>query len=114
LDFFLFMYDIQHCFICRLSDSTMAEDFGIEPRTVATTALAVRRTNHTDSQSARNTDMMTYLRHTSGDQDRATLIAQLINKHQEQKEAFLKVRSKRDRSVRLFFGIHPLYHNKKD
>ena len=30
-------------------------------------------------------------RHASADQDRATLIAQLINKHQEQKEAFLKV-----------------------
>ena len=30
-------------------------------------------------------------RHTSGDHDRATLIMQLINKHQEQKEAFLKV-----------------------
>ena len=30
-------------------------------------------------------------RHASADHDRATLIAQLINKHQEQKEAFLKV-----------------------
>jgi hypothetical protein len=44
LDFF--MYDIQHCFICRPSDSTVSEDAGIEPRTVATTALAVRRSNH--------------------------------------------------------------------
>jgi hypothetical protein len=44
------MYDIQHCFICRTSDSTVAEDAGIEPRTVATTALAVRRSN----QSARS------------------------------------------------------------
>ncbi len=26
--FFLFMYDIQHCFICRPSDSTMSEDAG--------------------------------------------------------------------------------------
>jgi hypothetical protein len=42
--FFLFMYDIQHCFICR--PSTVSEDAGIEPRTVATTALAVRRFNH--------------------------------------------------------------------
>jgi hypothetical protein len=41
---FLKMYDIQHCFICRLSDSTVSEDAGIEPRTVATAALAVRRT----------------------------------------------------------------------
>jgi hypothetical protein len=44
--FFLFMYDIQHCFICRPSDSTVSEDAGIKPRTVATTALAVRRSNH--------------------------------------------------------------------
>jgi hypothetical protein len=53
-DFFVFlnfMYDIQHCFICRPSDSTVPEDAGIEPRIVATTALvaylvAVRRSNH--------------------------------------------------------------------
>ncbi len=37
------MYLIQHCFICRPSDSTVSEDAGIEPRTVATFALAVRR-----------------------------------------------------------------------
>jgi hypothetical protein len=41
LDFF--MYDTQHCFICLPSDTTVSEDAGIEPRTVATTALAVRR-----------------------------------------------------------------------
>ncbi len=29
--FFLSMYDIQHCFICRPSDSTVSEDAGIEP-----------------------------------------------------------------------------------
>ncbi len=40
------MYCIQHCFICRPSDSTVSEDAGIEPRTVATSALAVRRSNH--------------------------------------------------------------------
>jgi len=45
--FSFFMYDIQHCFICRPSDSTVSEDARIEPRTVATTALAVRRSNHT-------------------------------------------------------------------
>ncbi len=39
------MYFIQHCFICRPSDSTVSEDAGIEPRTVATTALIVRRSN---------------------------------------------------------------------
>jgi hypothetical protein len=26
--FFFFMYDIQHCFICRPSDSTVSEDAG--------------------------------------------------------------------------------------
>ncbi len=34
------MYDIQHCFICRPSDSTVSENAG----TVATTAL--QRSNH--------------------------------------------------------------------
>jgi hypothetical protein len=35
--FFLFCsYNIQHCFICRPSDSTVPTDAGIEPRTVAT------------------------------------------------------------------------------
>jgi hypothetical protein len=43
---FLLIYDIQHCFICRLSDSTVSEDAGIEPRTVATMALVVRRSDH--------------------------------------------------------------------
>ncbi len=46
IGFLFFMYDIQHCFICSPSDFTMSEDAGIEPRTVATTALAVRRSNH--------------------------------------------------------------------
>ncbi len=40
------MYCIQHCFICRPSDSTASEDAGIEPRTVVTTALTVKRSNH--------------------------------------------------------------------
>ncbi len=40
------MYDIQHCFIYRPSDSTLSEDAGIEPGTVATTALTVRRSDH--------------------------------------------------------------------
>jgi hypothetical protein len=40
------MYCIQHCFICRPTDSTVSEDAGIEPRTVATSALSVRRSNH--------------------------------------------------------------------
>jgi len=52
-----FMYNIQHCFICHPSDSTVSEDAGIEPRTVATTALAVIRSNHSARsypQSARS------------------------------------------------------------
>ncbi len=36
-----FIYDIQHCYICRPSDSTVSKDAGIEPRTVATEALAL-------------------------------------------------------------------------
>jgi hypothetical protein len=44
--FYSFSYNIQHCFICRPSDSTVPTDAGIEPRTVATCALAVRRSNH--------------------------------------------------------------------
>jgi hypothetical protein len=43
LEIFLFIYDIQHCFICDPSDSTVSEDAGIEPRTVVTTALGFRR-----------------------------------------------------------------------
>ena len=37
------MYNIKHCCICR---PTVSEDAGIEPRTVATTTLTVRRSNH--------------------------------------------------------------------
>jgi hypothetical protein len=45
--FFLFLsYYIQHCFICRPSDFSVPTDAGIEPRTVATDALTVRRSNH--------------------------------------------------------------------
>ncbi len=44
--FLFFSYYIQHCFIFRPSDSTVPTDAGIEPRTVATSALAVRRSNH--------------------------------------------------------------------
>jgi hypothetical protein len=45
-DIFFFSYCIQHCFICRPSDSTVPTNAGIEPRTVATGALAVRHSNH--------------------------------------------------------------------
>jgi hypothetical protein len=44
--FGFFMYFIQHCFICRPSGFAVSEDAGIESRTVATLALAVRRSNH--------------------------------------------------------------------
>ncbi len=64
-DFFTFMYVIQHCFISRPADSivtggcwnrtqnscnfgtdSQTEDAGIEPRTLATLALTVKRSNH--------------------------------------------------------------------
>jgi len=44
--FVYFMYSIQHCFICRPSDSTVLADAGFEPRAVAKLALAARRSNH--------------------------------------------------------------------
>jgi hypothetical protein len=40
-----FVFFIQHCIICRLSDSIVSEDAEIEPRTIATLALAIRRSN---------------------------------------------------------------------
>jgi hypothetical protein len=40
------MYAIQHCYICRPSDFTVSEDAGIEPGTIATSALTARRSNH--------------------------------------------------------------------
>jgi hypothetical protein len=40
-----FMYLIHHCFICHPSDSIESEDAGIEHRTVAASALAVRCSN---------------------------------------------------------------------
>ncbi len=43
--FCFFMYDIQHCFICRPSNSTVSEDAVIERRIVATLALTARRSN---------------------------------------------------------------------
>jgi hypothetical protein len=41
-----FMYVIQNYSICRPSDSTVSEDAGIEPRTVATLTLTARRSNN--------------------------------------------------------------------
>ena len=48
------------------------------------------------------TDNFTPDRHASSDHDRATLIAQLINKHQEQKEAFLKACTLARRTAETF------------
>ncbi len=47
LDFFFFLCTLFNtvCFICRLSDSTVSVDAGIEPRTVATSALTARHPN---------------------------------------------------------------------
>jgi hypothetical protein len=50
-----FMYFIQHCFIYRPSDSTVPEDAGIEPINVATLALGVRRSNHSDRSHPQST-----------------------------------------------------------
>jgi hypothetical protein len=41
LGFFMYVLN-QHCFVCRPSDSIVSEDVGIEPRTLATSVLAVR------------------------------------------------------------------------
>ncbi len=40
------MFFIQHCFICRPSDSNVSEDARSESRTVATLAVADRHSNH--------------------------------------------------------------------
>jgi hypothetical protein len=45
--FCFFMFFIQHCFTHCPSDSTVSEDAGFEPRSVATLALAVRCSNPT-------------------------------------------------------------------
>jgi hypothetical protein len=43
---FFKMYFIQHCFICRHSDSIVAEDAGIVTRTVVALAWTVRSSNY--------------------------------------------------------------------
>ncbi len=43
---FLIKVRIFYFYVCRTSDSTVSEDAEIEPRTVVTTALADRRSNH--------------------------------------------------------------------
>ncbi len=57
LGFFVFYAHYSTLLICRPSDSTVSEDAGIEPRTVATSALTARRSNHSarsHSNSARS------------------------------------------------------------
>ncbi len=49
-----FLYFIHNCFICRPSDSTVPEDARIEPRTVATWVLDVRRCNHSTRSHPEN------------------------------------------------------------
>ncbi len=44
--FWIFMCYIKHCFICRPSYYTVSEDAGTEPKTDATLALTVERSNH--------------------------------------------------------------------
>jgi hypothetical protein len=47
MDFFIFMYVIQHCFICHPSNFIVSEDAGIEPRTAASASACIA----TDSQT---------------------------------------------------------------
>ncbi len=56
-EFFGFFLFFKHCFICRPSDSTVSEDAGIETRTVATTASAVRRFNHSARSHPHSQDL---------------------------------------------------------
>ncbi len=65
------MYDIKHCCICR---PTVSEDAGIEPRTVATTTLTVRRSNHF-ARSYPQQDILSFLiQNVDPDLDPATQI----------------------------------------
>ncbi len=43
---FFCKYVIQHCFICRPSNSTVSEEAGIKPRIVAALTLTAKRSNH--------------------------------------------------------------------
>jgi hypothetical protein len=51
-----FWHVTQHSFICRPSYSTVSEDAGIEPTTVATLALTARRSNR--SANPQNENML--------------------------------------------------------
>jgi hypothetical protein len=60
-NYLFFMSDFQQCFICRPSASTVSEDAGMEPRTVASTALAVRRSNHSARSQMRKVKRHYYI-----------------------------------------------------
>ncbi len=69
-----FSYYIQHCFICRPSDSTVpTADAEIEPRTVATGALAVRRSKH-QARSQQQVIQVTFYRTLEGGEQAVELI----------------------------------------
>ncbi len=59
--YFILLYFIRHCFLCRPSDSTVSEDAGTEHMTVATLSLTFTRSK----QSARSRPVLsaTYARH---------------------------------------------------
>ena len=57
--YFILLYFIRHCFICRPSDSTVSEDAGIEHRAVATLDLGqdkVQRTHDTNTLPSQHGD----------------------------------------------------------
>jgi hypothetical protein len=67
-DFFMYVLS-STCFICRPSDSTVSEDAGIEPRTVSTSALAVRHsiaTRHISSTLGYISSTLGYISSTLG------------------------------------------------
>jgi hypothetical protein len=57
LNFFYALY--QHCFICRPSDSTVSKD---EPRTVATSELSLRCSNHSARSHPQEIFILPWLR----------------------------------------------------
>jgi hypothetical protein len=51
------MYFFQRCLICRPSDSTVSKDAWIKPRTFATSALAIRCSNHSARSNPHELDL---------------------------------------------------------
>ncbi len=50
--YIFFIYFVQHSVICHPSNSTVSEDSGVEPKTFAASALAVRRSSNHTARSA--------------------------------------------------------------